>query len=139
MQVVQYGPPISLAVAKRVTEAAEKEASANHWAMVIAVVDSTGHLVSLYKMDHAQYGSIAIAQAKAETAVKFKRPTRIFQEGVADGGVGLRMLSVPGLSALEGGLLLLEDDRIIGAIGVSGAKATEDAQVAAAGVRVVGG
>lgn len=139
MQVVQYGPPISLAVAKRVTEAAEKEAFANDWAMVIAVVDSTGHLVSLHKMDHAQYGSIAIAQAKAETAVKFKRPTRIFEEGVAEGGVGLRMLSVPGLTALEGGLLLLEDDRIIGAIGVSGAKATEDAQVAAAGAHAVGG
>jgi uncharacterized protein GlcG (DUF336 family) len=139
MQVVQYGPPISLAAAKRVMEAAEKEASANNWAMVIAVADSTGHLVSLHKMDHAQYGSIAVAQAKAETAVNFKRPTRIFEQGVAEGGVGLRMLSVSGLSALEGGLLLVDEDRIIGAIGVSGAKATEDAQVAAAGVRAVGG
>lgn len=139
MAVVEYGPPIRLAAAKRVIEAAEKEAAANSWAMVIAVVDSTGHLVALHKMDHAQYGSVDIAQAKARTAVNLKRPTRVLQDGVAEGGVGLRMLSVEGLSALEGGVLLMEEDRIVGGIGVSGADSTQDAQVAMAGVRVLAG
>lgn len=83
MQILEYGPPISLADAKRVIEAAEAEASANQWAMVIAVVDSAGHLVALHKMDHAQFGSIAIAQAKAQTAVNFKRSTMVFEEAMA--------------------------------------------------------
>jgi len=139
MQVVEYGPPIQLAAAKRVIEAAEKEAAANGWAMVVAIVDSTGHLVALHKMDHAQYGSVDIAQAKARTAVNLKRPTKVLQDGVADGGIGLRMLSVEGLSALEGGVLLMDEDRIVGGIGVSGADSTQDAQVAMAGVRVLTG
>ncbi|MFZ0488369.1 MAG: heme-binding protein [Arenicellales bacterium] len=139
MQVVEYGLPIQLAAAKRVIEAAEKEAAANGWAMVIAIVDSTGHLVALYKMDHAQYGSVEIAQAKARTAVNLKRPTKVLQDGVAEGGIGLRMLSVEGLSALEGGVLLMDEDRIVGGIGVSGADSTQDAQVAMAGVRALSG
>lgn len=139
MQVVEYGLPIQLAAAKRVIEAAEKEAAASGWAMVIAIVDSTGHLVALYKMDHAQYGSVEIAQAKARTAVNLKRPTKVLQDGVAEGGIGLRMLSVEGLSALEGGVLLMDEDRIVGGIGVSGADSTQDAQVAMAGVRALSG
>lgn len=139
MQVIEYGPPIRLAAAKQAIEAAEQEASANGWAMVIAVVDSTSHLVALHKMDHAQYGSVDIAQAKARTAVNLKRPTKVLQDGVAEGGIGLRMLSVEGLSALEGGVLLIDDGRIIGAVGVSGADSTQDAQVAMAAVRVLAG
>jgi uncharacterized protein GlcG (DUF336 family) len=139
MPVVEYGLPIQLAAAKRVIEAAEKEAAANGWAMVIAIVDSTGHLVALHKMDHAQYGSVEIAQAKARTAVNLKRPTKVLQDGVAEGGIGLRMLSVEGLSALEGGVLLMDEDRIVGGIGVSGADSTQDAQVAMAGVRALSG
>jgi uncharacterized protein GlcG (DUF336 family) len=107
--------------------------------MVIAIVDSTGHLVALHKMDHAQYGSVEIAQAKARTAVNLKRPTKVLQDGVAEGGIGLRMLSVEGLSALEGGVLLMDEDRIVGGIGVSGADSTQDAQVAMAGVRALSG
>jgi uncharacterized protein GlcG (DUF336 family) len=139
MPVVEYGLPIQLAAAKRVIEAAEKEAAASGWAMVIAIVDSTGHLVALHKMDHAQYGSVEIAQAKARTAVNLKRPTKVLQDGVAEGGIGLRMLSVEGLSALEGGVLLMDEDRIVGGIGVSGADSTQDAQVAMAGVRALSG
>lgn len=139
MQVVEYGTPIELAAAKRVVEAAEKEAAANGWAMVIAIVDSTGHLVALHRMDQAQYGSVEIAQAKARTSVNLKRPTKVLQDGVAEGGIGLRMLSVEGLSALEGGVLLMDDGRIVGAIGVSGADSTQDAQVAMAGVRALTG
>ncbi len=139
MQIIEYGPPISLADAKRVIEAAETEASTNQWAMVIAVVDGTGHLVALHKMDHAQFGSIAIAQAKAQTAVNFKRPTKVFEEAVAQGGLGLRLLSTQGLCPLEGGIPLLGDGKVIGAIGVSGAQSTQDGQVAMAGARVING
>lgn len=139
MQILEYGLPISLADAKRVIEAAETEASANQWAMVIAVVDSTGYLVALHKMDHAQFGSIAIAQAKVQTAVNFKRPTKVFEEAVAQGGLGLRLLSTSGLCPLEGGIPLLGDGKVIGAIGVSGAQSTQDGQVAMAGARVING
>lgn len=137
MQIVEYGPPISLADAKRAIEAAEAEASANQWAMVIAVVDSTGHLVALHKMDHAQFGSIAIAQAKAQTAVNFKRPSKVFEEAVAEGGLGLRLLATQGLCPLEGGIPLFRGGKLIGAIGASGAQSTQDGQVAMAGARVV--
>ena len=139
MQIIEYGLPISLADAKRVIEAAEAEASTNQWAMVIAVVDGTGHLVALHKMDHAQFGSIAIAQAKAQTAVNFKRPTKVFEEAVAQGGLGLRLLSTQGLCPLEGGIPLLGDGKLIGAIGVSGAQSTQDGQVAMVGARVING
>ena len=139
MQIIEYGPPISLADVKRVIEAAETEASTNQWAMVVAVVDGTGHLVALHKMDHAQFGSIAIAQAKAQTAVNFKRPTKVFEEAVAQGGLGLRLLSTQGLCPLEGGIPLLGDGKVIGAIGVSGAQSTQDGQVAMAGARVING
>ena len=107
--------------------------------MVIAVMDSTGHLVALHKIDHAQFGSIVIAQAKAQTAVNFKRPTKVFEEAVAQGGLGLRLLSTPGLCPLEGGIPLLGDGKVIGAIGVSGAQSTQDGQVAMAGARVING
>lgn len=137
MQILEYGPPISLAEAKQVVAAAEVEAAANNWAMVIAVVDSTGHLVVLHTMDGAQFGSIAIAQAKAQTAVDFKRPSKVFEDAVAGGGFGVRVLSVPTMCALEGGVPLLNDGKIVGAIGVSGAHSTQDGQVAAAGARVL--
>ena len=137
MQTLEYGLPISLVDAKKVIEAAETEASSNHWAMVIAVVDSTGHLVALHRMDQSQFGSIAIAQAKAQTAVNFKRPTVVFEEAVAQGGLGLRLLSTPDLCPLEGGIPLLRDGKVIGAIGVSGERSSQDGQVAMAGVRIM--
>ncbi len=132
-----YTAPISLELAKRVVLQAEREAEANGWNMVIAVVDSSGHLVILHKMDHAQYGSINIAQAKAMTAVNFKRPTKIFEDAIASGGLGLRLLSTEGLCPLEGGIPLFSAGAIIGAIGVSGAQSTQDGQVAQAGALVV--
>ena len=139
MQITEYGygPPISLADAKRVIEAAETETSTNQWAMVVAVVDGTGHLVALHKMDHAQFGSIVIAQATAQTAVIFKRPTKVFDEAVAQGGLGLRLLSTQDLCPLEGGIPLLGDGKVTGAIGVSGAQSTQDGQVAMAGAQVI--
>ena len=135
----EYGAPILLDAAKRVMAAAEHEALANRWPMVIAIVDSGGNLVMLHAMDHAQHGSIAIARHKAETAANFKRATKVFEDAVAGGGLGLRYLSVDGFCALEGGLPLLVDGRVVGGIGVSGMSATQDGQVAAAGANALQG
>lgn len=132
-----YGPPISLERAKQVMAAAEAEALRQQWPMVIAIVDSTGHLVMLHRLDQAQYASVRIAQAKAETALNFRRPTKVFEEAVAAGGLGLRLLSAPDVLTLEGGLPLVVDGAVVGAIGVSGMQSTQDAQVAMAGVRAL--
>ncbi|MBE0604442.1 MAG: heme-binding protein, partial [Deltaproteobacteria bacterium] len=83
------------------------------------------------------YGSIGLALAKAETALNFKRPTKVFEDGIVEGGLHLRFLSVHDVCTLEGGILLQRDGKIIGAIGVSGAKSTEDGQVANAGARAL--
>jgi uncharacterized protein GlcG (DUF336 family) len=128
-----YGEPISLDSAKRVAAGAEAEARRNGWPMVIAIVDSTGHLVLLQKLDQAQYGSIAVAQQKAQTAVDFRRPSKVFEDAVASGGLHLRMLGMNNLLPLEGGVPLIVDGKIVGAIGVSGMQSTQDAQVAQAG------
>jgi glc operon protein GlcG len=135
----EYGAPISLDAAKRVMAAAENEALANQWPMVIAIVDSGGNLVMLHTLDHAQHGSIAVARHKAETAANFKRPTKVFEEAIASGGIGLRFLSIDDICTLEGGLPLLIGGQIVGGIGVSGMHATQDGQVAAAGVKALQG
>jgi glc operon protein GlcG len=134
----EYGAPISLGLAKKVMEAAEAEAIANRWPMVIAIVDSGGHLIALHRLDNAQLGSIHIAQAKAKTALNFKRPTKIFEEALAGGGIGLRVLAMGELCPLEGGVPIYQDGKIVGAIGVSGMLATQDAQVAIAGTKAAG-
>lgn len=128
-----YGTPITLAEAARVMAAAQGEAVRNDWPMVIAIVGSGGHLVMLHALDDAQHGSVAVAQAKAETAVNFRRPSKLFEEAVEAGGLGLRVLAMSNLLPLDGGLPLIVDGCVIGAIGVSGMQSTQDAQVAAAG------
>ncbi len=139
MPTIEYGPPLSLADARRIVNAAEFEAEKQGWAMVIAVFDSTGHLVVLNKMDHAQYGSIELAQAKARTATHFKRATKLFEDAIAQGGLSLRLLSAPDFCLFEGGLPLWRDDKLVGAIGVSGASSNEDGIIAAAGARALQG
>ncbi len=133
----EYGSPLSLAEGKRIVEAAEAQASLHGWAMVIAVLDSTGHLVVLHKMDHAQYGSIELAEAKARTATHFKRPTKLFEDTVASGGLGLRLLSAREFCLFEGGIPLLRDGKLVGAIGVSGARSDQDGLVALAGANAL--
>lgn len=137
MSTQKYGPPISLSMAKQVAAEAEAEAEANDWAVVIAVADSAGHIVVLHKMDHAQFGSIAIAQAKARTVVNFKRPSKMFEDAVESGGRNLRVLSMEGVCPLEGGVLLIHNEEIIGGIGVSGVLPAQDVQVAAAGAGTI--
>jgi glc operon protein GlcG len=134
---LEYGVPISLERARAVMAAAEAEAHANDWPMVIAIVDSGGHLVMLHSFDHAQHGSVAIAQEKARCAVNFKRPTKAIEDAVAQGGLNLRMLATPGMVPLEGGVPLVADGRIVGAIGVSGMRPTQDGQVAEAGAKAL--
>lgn len=138
-QPLEYGAPISLELAKQVAAAAEAEARANAWPMVIAVVDAGGHLVVLHKLDHAQLGSVEIAQSKTRTAAHFKRPTKAFENALAAGGLGLRLLSTTSICPLEAGLPLVANGKVIGAIGVSGMQSTQDAHVAAAGASVIEG
>jgi glc operon protein GlcG len=132
-----YGPPITLAQAKKVMEGAEAEARKNNWNVVIAVLDSGGNLVTLNRMDGAQWGSIEVAREKAYSAVAFRRPTKVFEDGIAQGGVNLRLLKLHGASPLEGGLPIVVDGKIIGAVGVSGVTAPQDAQIGRAGIEAL--
>jgi len=128
-----YGPPIGLEAAKKLMSAAEAEAIKNNWGMAIVILDSTGHIVMLHRLDNTQYGSIAVAEDKARSALDFRRPTKVFEDLVAQGGIGMRTLAVRGASPLEGGLPIQGDGKIIGAIGVSGGTSVQDGQVAKAG------
>ena len=130
---IPYGVPISLDQAKKVMAGAEAEAKKNKWNMVIAVLDSGGHLVMLERMDGTQLGSIDAAKDKAYSAVLYRRPTKVFQDLVGQGGPNLRLLRLAGASPLEGGIPIVVDGKIVGAIGVSGATSEQDAQVAKAG------
>ena len=130
---IPYGAPISLDQAKKVMAGAEAEATKNKWNMVIAVLDSGGHLVMLERMDSTQLGSIDAAKDKAYSAVLYRRPTKVFQDLVGQGGPNLRLLRLAGASPLEGGIPIVVDGKIVGAIGVSGATSEQDAQVAKAG------
>ncbi len=129
-----YGDPITLDEAARIAGAARAEAQRQGWPMVIAIIDSGGHLVLLYRLDQAQHGSVLVAQQKAKTAVDFRRSTGAFESALAEGGLHLRLLGMTNLTPLEGGLPILRDGRVIGAIGVSGMQSTQDAQVALAGL-----
>ena len=128
-----YGPPITLDMAKKVMAGAEAEAVKNHWEVVISILDSGGNLVMLHRLDNAQLGSIGISQDKAKTAVNFRRPSKVFEDKIAEGGVNLKLLKLPGLP-FNGGLPILRDGKLIGGIGVSGVTSAQDAQVGAAGI-----
>jgi glc operon protein GlcG len=128
-----YGTPISLDQAKKAMAGAEAEARKNNWDVVIAIVDSGGNLVMLQRMDNTQFGSIEVARQKAHTAVAFRRPTKVFQDLIGQGGVNLRLLKLEGASVLEGGVPIVLDGKIIGAVGVSGVTSQQDAQIATAG------
>ena len=128
-----YGPPITLTAAKKIMAAAEAEAMKNNWNMAIAILDSTGHVVMLHKLDNTQYGSVPVAEDKARSAVDFRRPTKVFEDLVARGGLGIRTLALRGASPLEGGVPIIVNGQLIGAIGVSGATAVQDGIVAQAG------
>jgi uncharacterized protein GlcG (DUF336 family) len=114
--------------------AAEAATIERGWPMAIAIVDSTGHLVVFHRCDQTQHASVVLAQAKAETAVNFRRPTKFYEDAIAGGGMGLRLLAAPGVLPMEGGLPLIADGEVIGAIGVSGMQSSQDAEIARVGI-----
>jgi uncharacterized protein GlcG (DUF336 family) len=128
-----YGPPIGIENARKVMAAAEAEAAKNNWAVVIAILDSGGHVVMLHRYDNVQLSSIEISQGKARTALMFKRPTKVLDDAISSGGAGLRFLSLKDIVPLEGGIPIVLDGKIVGAIGVSGGTSPQDGQCARAG------
>ncbi len=122
---------LTLAVAKKVAAAAEQTAAQNKWTVVIAIVDEGGHLVYLARIDETQYGSVDVAIRKALTAAAFKRPTKVFEDAIAGGRTAL--LGLQAAVPLEGGVPLVIDGKVIGAIGVSGVTSQQDGVVAKAG------
>lgn len=122
---------LTLEAAKKIAAAAEVEAKKNNWNVVIAVVDDGGHLVYLQRIDGTQTGSIDVAIQKARTAQAFKRPTKVFEDAIAGGRNAL--IALHGALPLEGGLPIMVGGQLVGAIGVSGVKSTEDGQIAKAG------
>jgi uncharacterized protein GlcG (DUF336 family) len=129
-----YGPSINLETAQKVLAAAKTEADKNGWPVAIAVVDTAGFLVAFTRLDNTQLGSVDVAIGKAKTATLFRRPTKAFQDVLAQGGDGLRILALPGATPLEGGLPIVVDGKIVGGIGVSGVQSSQDAQIAAGGL-----
>ena len=127
------GTSITADAAKTLAAPAIAEAMKNKWMMAVAIVDTHGELVYFERMDDVQMGSVDIAIAKARSAARFKRPTKVFQEGLAAGGDGLRLLGLQGAVPVEGGVPLMHDGKIVGAIGASGGTSQQDGVVAAAG------
>jgi len=127
-----YGLSISLENAKKATMPALAEAIKNNWSMAVAIVDPAGNLVYYEKMDNTQLGSANVAIDKARSAALFKRPTKAFQDALAAGGEGLRILRLQGATPVEGGIPLVSDGKIVGAIGISGGTSAQDGQCAKA-------
>ena len=127
---------LTLEGAKKVAAAAEAEARKNNWNVVIAVVDDGGSLLYLQRIDGTQTGSIDVAIQKARTAQAFKRPTKVFEDAIAGGRVAL--VALHGALPLEGGVPIMVGGQLVGAIGVSGVKSTEDGQIAKTGAEAIG-
>jgi glc operon protein GlcG len=132
-QVPQYGPNVNLEQARKAVASAIAEARKQNLPMAVAVVDNAGQLVAFERMDNTQTASIAVAQDKAVSAAMYRRSTKVFQDALAGGGAGLRILTLRGANAVEGGLLLMVDGKITGGIGASGGSAEQDGAVAKAG------
>lgn len=125
-------PVLTLTDAKRVADAAEAEAQRNNWRVAIAVVDDGGHLLYLQRSHDTQFGSVETAIAKAHAAAAFRRPTKTSEDAVLNGR--LIHLALPGVIPAEGGVPLLMDGIVVGALGISGVRSSEDGQIAAAGL-----
>jgi glc operon protein GlcG len=132
-----YGASITGENAKKVAAAALAEARKNNWNMAAAVVDPAGDLVYFEKLDGTQAASVNIAVDKARSSARFKRPTKALQDVLAAGGEGLRLLGLQGAVPVDGGVPILMDGKIVGAIGLSGGTSAQDGQCAAAGAAAV--
>ncbi|MBN9511601.1 MAG: heme-binding protein [Alphaproteobacteria bacterium] len=131
-----YGAPITLARAQAAVQAAMAEATKHGWMLNIAVVDSGANLVTFQRMDGAQLGSIAIAQHKARAAVKFRRPTRVFEDAVQKSDARY-IVTLDDVIASRGGIPLIEDGKIVGAIGCSGGTGAQDEVACTAGAGTI--
>lgn len=126
---------LTLEIAKEISAAAEAEAVKNNWTMVIAIVDDGGRLMHLIRRDGTQYGSIEVAQDKARTAIAFRRPSKALEDAVAGGRNAI--LALNGATPIEGGIPIVVDGEMVGAIGVSGGSSAQDGQVAQAGINAL--
>ncbi|MGC2784085.1 MAG: heme-binding protein [Roseiarcus sp.] len=133
---IPYGAPISLARAQGAIAAAIAEAEKHGWALNVAIVDSGANLVAFGRMDGAQLGSIAISEHKARTAVKFRRPTKAFEEGIQKNDYKYQ-LTLDDVIASRGGIPLVEDGKLIGAIGCSGGAGSQDEVACSAGAATI--
>lgn len=129
---------LTLALAQKISAAAEAEAARNQWLVTVVILDAAGLPVCLHRMDDAAISSMEIARQKAYSAIAFKRPTKAFEEQLANGRIGV--LRLQGVIPIEGGIpLTLADGTMIGAIGVSGVTSVQDGQVAQAGINALAG
>lgn len=133
-----YGPAITLEMAKKIAAGAEAEALKNKWPVCITILDSGGNLVLLQRMDNAQLGSLDLAKGKARTALDFKLPTKRLEEAVTAGGSGMRLIMLNNITPVEGGIPIIADGKIVGAIGVSGVLSSQNGQIAQAGIEALG-
>jgi glc operon protein GlcG len=133
---IPYGPPISLAKAQALVQAAIAEATKRGWHYVVAVIDSGGNLVSFSRMDGGPLASISIAEHKARTALTFRRPTKAFEDGVQKAGLTY-LLSLDNVIASRGGIPLMEGDKMVGAIGCSAGTGSQDAAICEAAIAAV--
>ena len=130
-----YGGPITLEIAKKAAAGAVAEARKNNWTMAVTVADTAGNLVYFEKLDNTQTASIRISIAKSRSAAIFKRPTKTFQDAVTGGNNA--MLGLPGAIPSEGGIPIVIDGKIVGAIGASGGTGQQDAVAAQAGINAL--
>jgi uncharacterized protein GlcG (DUF336 family) len=126
---------LTLEDVKKIAAAAEAEAAKNHWAVCIAIVDDGGHLLWFQRLNGAAPASVEISQGKATSAALRRRATKSDEDMVNNGRVSA--LSMPGITFLEGGVPIMVDGDMIGAVGVSGVKSSEDAQIAEAGIKAL--
>ena len=127
-----YGPAVTLPQAERILDSARAEAARRSFTMSFAVVDPAGELVSFERIDGTQNASTEVAQAKARSAARFRRSTKVWSDSLAAGRTAV--VTLPGVIAIEGGVPILSNGRVIGALGVSGGTSEEDGQVAAVGL-----
>ena len=132
-QVPSYGPSITLEQARKMMVAAQAEAVKNKWPVAIAILDTSGMLVAYEKMDDTQTASVEVAIDKGRSAVIFRRSTKVFEDIVASGPAGARILGLKGAVPIEGGLPIIVNGKVIGGIGVSGVTSPQDGVVAKAG------
>ena len=130
-----YGIAVNLETAKKIAAASIAEARRNNWNVAVAILDNHGMLIYYEMLDDTQTSSATIAIEKGRTAAMFRRPSKVFEDGVSSGRVAI--LGLPGATPIEGGLPIVVNGKIIGGVGVSGVNSDQDAQIARAGLETL--